>query len=175
MNIRIIVSWYNGKEHLIIGTDMTTDNLFRQASELNGEDLQSIKSGYVRGAIVRDLIITVVTSALVGVICFFINVVPTLIAVIVLCVSGVAGLFSFVSFITELVTLGRIGKGDFVWTSGEVKGYQFYTVRRITYLYAVVDNNFCNIWANPIYGKGTEVYLLEVGSGMTAQKVMVSR
>ena len=84
-------------------------------------------------------------------------------------------MFGMTGLITELVTLGRIGKGDFTWTTGEVKGYQVYTVRRVTYLYAVVDNNFCNIWANPIYSKGTEVYLLETGSGMMEQKVMVSR
>ena len=87
---------------------MENQIFFQPASELTGEDISRIKSGYVRGAIVRELIITV-------------------------------------------------------------------TVRRITYLYAVVDNNFCNIWANPLYGKGTEVYLLEVGSGMTEQKVMVSK
>ena len=152
---------------------MMTDDLFRPAADLNSEDIKSIKNGYVRGALLRDLIITIASYAAVGVTCFFFNGITTVVAVIVLGVCGVAGLFSFVSFITELVTLSRIGKGDFTWTTGEVLGYKFYTVRRITYLYAMVDNNFCNIWANPISGKGTEVYLLEVGSGMTAQKVMV--
>lgn len=154
---------------------MENQIFFQPASELTGEDISRIKSGYVRGAIVRELIITVVTSSLLGVMCAFFNYIPTVVSVIIMGVAGVAGLFSLVSLITELVTLGRIGKGDFTWTTGEVRGYQTYTVRRITYLYAVVDNNFCNIWANPLYGKGTEVYLLEVGSGMTEQKVMVSK
>ena len=151
------------------------NNLFRPASELKSEEIERIKSGYVRGALMRDLTVTVISFVLVGVICFFFNSISTKTAVIVLAVSGVAGLFGFVGFITELMLLGHIGKGDFTWTSGEVERYTTYTVRRITYLYAVVGNNFCNIWGNPVYSKGTEVYLLEVGSGMMKQKVMVSK
>ena len=78
-------------------------------------------------------------------------------------------------FITELVILGLISRRDFTWINGEVEYYTLHTVRRTTYLYAVVDNNYCNVWANPFYGKGTEVWLLEVGSGMAKQKVMVSK
>ena len=151
------------------------NSLFQPVSELNSEEIESIKCGYFRGAILRDLIITVVSLALVGVMCFFLNSISTEIAVIILIVAGVTGLFGLTGFVTELVTFGLIGKSDFTWTKGEVKRYTMYTVRRITYLYAVVDDNFCNIWANPIYSKGTEVYLLDVGSGMLKQKVMVSR
>lgn len=148
---------------------------FQSASELKSEDIKMIKSGYVRGALLRDLIITVISLALVGVICFFFNSISTRTAIIILIVSGVTGLFSLAAFITELVTLGLISKRDFTWIIGEVKYYTLHTVRRTTYLYAVVDDNFCNTWANPFYSKGTEVYLLEVGSGLMKQTVMVSK
>lgn len=149
--------------------------LFQPASDLRSEEIESIKSGYIRGAIIRDLIITVVSFALVGVFCFFLNSISLMIAVIVLCISGVIGLFSFVGLITELVLLGRIAKRDFTWITGEVERYQVHTVRRITYVYAVIENNYCNIWGNPLYGKGTEVYLLDIGSGLMKQKVMISK
>ena len=151
------------------------ENLFQPASELNSEDIERIKSGYVRGALLRDLIITVITFALVGVTCFFINSIPTKISVIILIISGVSGLFSFAGFITELVILGMIGKRDFTWTNGEVEYYTLHTVRRTTYLYAVVGNNYCNTWANPLYSKGTEVYLLEIGTGLVKQTVMAAK
>ena len=148
---------------------------FQSASELKSEDIKMIKSGYVRGALLRDLIVTVISLALVGIICFFLNSISTRTAIIILIISGVTGLFSLAAFITELVTLGLISKRDFTWISGEVKYYTLHTVRRTTYLYAVVDDNFCNTWANPFYSKGTEVYLLEVGSGLMKQMVMVSK
>lgn len=150
-------------------------NLFQPASELRSEEIENIKSGYVRGAILRDLIITVVSFVLVGIVCSYINTITTPISVIVLCISGVAGLFCFVAVITEFVLLGRIGKRDFTWITGEVERYQVHTVHRTTYVYAVIANNYCNIWGNPVYGKGTEVYLLEVGSGLMKQKVMISK
>lgn len=149
--------------------------LFRPASELKSEEIKGIKSGYVRGALLRDLIITVVSSALVGATCFFINSISTKIAVIILIISGVIGLFSLAGFITELVTLGLISKRDFTWKTGEVEYYTLHTVRRTTYLYAVVENEYCNVWANPFCSKGTEVWLLEAGSGLVKQKVMVSK
>ena len=149
--------------------------IFQPASELKNDEIQRIKSGYVRGALLRDLIITVVSLALVGVTCFFFNSISTKLATVILIISGVIGLFSLAGFITELVILGLISRRDFTWINGEVEYYTLHTVRRTTYLYAVVDNNYCNVWANPFYGKGTEVRLLEVGSGMAKQKVMVSR
>jgi len=149
--------------------------LFKPASELNGEDIAAIRNGYARGALLRDLLITVISLALVGVTCFFFNIVPVKISVIVLCIFGVIGLFSLAGFITELVILGLIGRRDFTWITGEVKYYTLHTIRRTTYFYAVVDNNYCNTWANPLYSKGTEVYLLEVGSGLAKQMVMVSK
>jgi len=151
------------------------DTLFQPASELNSEDIDRIKSGYVRGALLRDVILTVISFALVGVICFFINIIPTKISVIILSIFGVIGLFSFAGFITELVILGLIGKRDFTWTNGEVEYYTLHTVRRTTYLYAVVGNNYCNTWANPLYSKGTEVYLLEIGTGLVKQTVMAAK
>ena len=151
------------------------DTLFQPASELKNEEIELIKSGYVRGALLRDLIISVVSCVLVGIVCFFFNLVPTKIAVIVLIISGVIGLFSLAGFITELVILGLISKRDFTWKTGEVEYYTLHTIRRTTYLYAVVDNEYCNTWANPFYGKDTEVYLLDVGSGMAKQKIMVSK
>ena len=149
--------------------------LFQSASELKSEDLERIKSGYVRGALLRDLIITVISFALVGITCFFFNNISTKISTIVLIISGVTGLFSLAGFITELVIVGLISKRDFTWINGEVEYYTLHTVRRTTYLYAVIENNYCNVWANPFYSKGTEVWLLEVGSGMAKQKVMVSK
>lgn len=149
--------------------------LFQSASELKSEDLERIKSGYVRGALLRDLMITVISLALVGATCFFFNGISTKIATIVLIISGVIGLFSLAGFITELVILGLISKRDFTWINGEVEYYTLHTVRRTTYLYAVIENNYCNVWANPFYSKGTEVWLLEVGSGMAKQKVMISK
>lgn len=149
--------------------------LFQSASELKSEDLERIKSGYVRGALLRDLMISVVSLALVGATCFFFNGISTKIATIVLIISGVIGLFSLAGFITELVILGLISKRDFTWINGEVEYYTLHTVRRTTYLYAVIENNYCNVWANPFYSKGTEVWLLEVGSGMAKQKVMISK
>ena len=43
------------------------NSLFQPVSELNSEEIESIKCGYFRGAILRDLIITVVSLALIGV------------------------------------------------------------------------------------------------------------
>ena len=148
---------------------------FQPASELKNDEIKRIKSGYIRGALLRDLIISVISLALVGVTCFFFNSISTKTATVILIISGVVGLFSLAGFITELVTLGLISKRDFTWINGEVEYYTLHTVRRTTYLYAVVDDNFCNTWANPFYSKGTEVYLLEVGSGLLKQKVMVSK
>lgn len=148
---------------------------FQSSNELRSEEISRIKSGYVRGALVRDLIISVIAFALVGAGCFFLLNVSTMIAIVILCISSVIGLFCLVGVITELVILGYIGRGDFTWTSGEVERYTVHTVNRTTYLYAVVADNFCNTWANPFYGKGTEVYLLNIDSGLIKQKVMVSK
>ena len=149
--------------------------LFQPASELKNEEIKRIKNGYAQGALLRDLIITIISLALVGIMCFFLNRVSIKIAVIILIVFGVAGLFSLAGFITELVILGLISKRDFTWQNGEVGYYTLHTVRRTTYLYAVVENNYCNTWANPFYSKGTEVWLLEVGSGPVKQIIMVSK
>ena len=151
------------------------ETLFQSASELKSEDIERIKSGYVRGALLRDLIITIISCAVVGIACFFINSIPTKISLIILIISSVAGLFSLAGFITELVILGLISKRDFTWINGEVEYYTLHTVRRTTYLYAVVENNYCNTWANPLYSKGTEVYLLEIGNGLVKQTVMAAK
>ena len=149
--------------------------IFQPASELKNDEIQRIKSGYVRGALLRDLIITVATSALVVATCFFFNGISRKTALIILIITGVTCLFSLAGFITELVTLGLISRRDFTWKTGEVEYYTLHTERRTTYLYAVVENSYCNTWANPFYSKGTEVYLLEVGTGPVKQTVMVSK
>ena len=91
---------------------------FQSSNELRSEEISRIKSGYVRGALVRDLIISVIAFALVGAGCFFLLNVSTMIAIVILCISSVIGLFCLVGVITELVILGYIGRGDFTWTSG---------------------------------------------------------
>ena len=149
--------------------------VFQHANKLRNEEISRIKSGYVSGALVRDLIISVIAFALTGIACFFLLSTSTMITVIIAGISAVIGLFSFVGVITELVILGYIGRGDFTWTSGEVERYTLHTVNRTTYLYAIVENNYCNTWANPFYSKGTDVYLLNIDSGLIKQKVMISK
>lgn len=150
-------------------------DLFLPSSELKREDIQDIKSRYIRGALLRDLVITVIMFALVTVSCFFINGLFPRLAMVILIISGALGIFSLAGFITELVVIGLISRGEFTWTTGEVEYYTLHTVRRTTYLYAVVANNYCNTWANPFYSKGTEVYLLKAGSSLISQNIIVSK
>lgn len=143
------------------------------ASEMNEEQFRKVKSGFIRGALLRDLTITIISILIVLAMCFIPLDLSAIVMTLISIPAGVIAIFGFTGLITELCVLGLINKGDFTWTTGEISRYTIYSVNRLTYIYAVIDNCFCNIWANPIYSKGTEVYLLETGSGLLRQKVMV--
>ena len=152
---------------------MTDYNCILNASEMTEDQFRKVKSGFIRGALLRDLIITVVSIVIVLVMCFIPHELSAMVMTLTLVPAGVIAIFGFAGLITELCVLGLINKGNFTWTTGEISRYTVYSVNRLTYIYAVVDDCFCNIWANPLYSKGTEVYLLEMESGFFTQKVMV--
>ncbi len=137
---------------------------------------EELSSKYVKDALPVPLVVSIVSAVAVVLLCAtpLYRTLPLTATVVIGMCGGVAFLFAICKVITVLALAGSIKKGNCTVDTATVTGYQFYTVRRLTYLYAVLDNNeFCNVWSSAFYKKGTEVYYVTVDSFLMKNEVMV--
>lgn len=137
---------------------------------------EEISSKYVKDALPVSLVVSIVSAVAVVLLCAtpLDRILPLTATVVIGMCGGVAFLFAICKVITVLALAGSIKKGNCTVDTATVTGYQFYTVRRLTYLYAVLDNNeFCNVWSSAFYKKGTEVYYVTVEVSLMKNEVMV--
>ena len=139
---------------------------------LDQETISRIKSAYFTDALLVPVILFVaITAAIILMIVFKVS---TAVYFVFTVVFAVLDLFLLVRIIAGLITSGRIGRGDFLWDTGVMNGFDVVWGRNI-HVYAKVDNGFyCSVTVNPIYKKGTEVYFLAIGGQWEqAEGVMV--
>ena len=118
---------------------------FLGSEEMTPDELKTVKNGYLRGAFLRDLLITLPALAIVTVLCLKGNLSSPVVAAALIVLSVIA-LFAVCGVISELVIFGIISKGDFTWRKGTVSRYSVEWYGRTAYIYAEVDNDFCNIF-----------------------------
>jgi hypothetical protein len=149
-------------------------NDLRSAELLEQETISRIRSDYFKDALLLPVILfAAITMTIILMIVFKVS---TAVYFVFTVVFAVLDLFLLVRIIAGLITSGRIGRGDFLWDTGVMNGFDVVTGRNI-HVYAKVDNHFyCSVTVNPIYKKGTEVYFLAIGGRWEhAEGIMVRR
>ena len=121
---------------------------------LDQETVSRIRTDYFKDALLLPVILfAAITSAIILMLVFKVS---TAVYFVFMVVFAVLDLFLLVRIIAGLVTSSRIGRGDFLWDTGVMNGFDVVSGRNI-HVYAKVDNHFyCSVTVNPIYKKGTE-------------------
>ena len=137
---------------------------------------EELSKKYVKDALPVALIISIVSAVVICSLCFtpLLHMMSTVALTIIGICFGVAFLFAICRVILVLVLAGIIKSGKYTIEQTLVLKYQFYTTRRLAYLYAVLDNNkFCNVWTSPFYSKGTEVYFVSLNGSLMKNEVII--